>query len=168
VQSLLQHTPSTQCRLVHSVSIEHFVPGSESCLQTPPRQKSPDGQSEFVLQPVHCVLPQIPGLQSWVRFDGQVPEPSQYSGSVAVLVAASQVAARHCVLWPGTAHAVVWVPSQKPSQPVPSPMHVSRGATGLPLTAEHVPALFGRLQASHWPVQSSLQHTPSAQKLVLH
>jgi hypothetical protein len=55
-----------------------------------------------------------------------------------------------------------------PSQPVPLPTHAARGVTGLPVTGEQVPTLFDRLHASHWPVQSSLQHTPSAQKLDRH
>ena len=59
-------------------------------------------------------------------------------------------------------------PLQKPSQPVPLPGHVGREPTGLPVTAAHVPSDVGRLQASHWFVQSELQHTPSAQKLERH
>jgi hypothetical protein len=55
VQSALQQTPSTQCPLEHSASIEHFVPATDWGLHTPPRQKSSFGQSAFVLQPVHCV-----------------------------------------------------------------------------------------------------------------
>jgi hypothetical protein len=61
VQSLLQHTLSTQWPLVHSASIEHAVPLPASGLQTPPRQKFPAPQSMLVLQPVHCVAPQIAG-----------------------------------------------------------------------------------------------------------
>jgi hypothetical protein len=168
LQSLSQHTPSTQCELAHSASIEHFVPSPDCGLQTPPRQKSPDGQSAFVLHPVHCVCPQTPGLQSWVRFDGHDPEPLQNSASVATFVFASQAGPRHCRLCPGSVHAVVRTPLQAPSQPVPSPVQAGRAPTGLPVTGEQVPTLFGRLQASHCPTQSSLQHTPSAQKPLRH
>jgi hypothetical protein len=154
VQSLSQQTPSTQCPLAHSASIEHFVPAADCGLQTPPRQKSPVGQSAFVLQPVHWVCPQIPGAQSWVRVAGHAPEPLQDSARVATPVVALHDGARHCVLCPGTTHAVVFAPSQAPSHPVPLPMHAVRGATGLPVTGEHVPALFGRLHAWHWPLQS--------------
>jgi hypothetical protein len=166
VQSALQQTPSTQCPLVHSASIEQAVPVPASGLQTPPRQKLPAGQVALVLQPVHWEIPQIPGLQSWVRLTGQAPEPSQNSASVAT--AAVHDAARHCVLCPGTTQALVWTPLQLPSHPVPFPAQAARGVTGLPFTGEQVPALPGRLQASHWPVQSSLQHTPSTQKLERH
>jgi hypothetical protein len=129
VQSALQHTPSTQCPLVHSASIEHAVPVS------------------LVLQPVHWETPQIPGLQSCVRLTGHAPEPSQ--NSVRVATAAAQDGARHWVLWPGTTQAVVWTPLQVPSHPVPFPTHAVRGVTGLPFTGEHVPALPARLHASH-------------------
>jgi hypothetical protein len=122
----------------------------------------------LVLQPVHCVAPQTPGAQACVRAVGHLPEPSQNSGRVATALAALHEAPRHCLDCPGTVHAVVSTPSQAPSQPVPLPMQAVRGSTGLPVTAEHVPSWFGRLQASHCPTQSSLQHTPSTQKLVPH
>ena len=163
MQSLSQQTPSTQWPVEHSASIEHFVPGPLSGLQTPPRQKEVPPQSALVLQPVHCVFPQMPGAQSWVRTEGHDPEPLHASPSVAMFMVASHDGARHWALWPGTTQAVVSLPSQVPSQPVPSPMHATRGGMGLPLTGEHVPTLLGRLQASHCPTQSSLQHTPSTQ-----
>jgi hypothetical protein len=147
LQSALQHTPSTQCPLVHSASMEHAVPVPASGLQTPPRQKLPGGHVALVLQPVHWETPQIPGLQSCVRLTGHAPEPSQNSARVAT--AAVQDGARHCVLWPGTTQAVVWTPLQVPSHPVPFPTHAARGVTGLPFTGEHVPALPARLHASH-------------------
>jgi hypothetical protein len=65
-------------------------------------------------------------------------------------------------------HDWVVTPSQKPSQPVPLPPHAVRGATGVPVTAEHVPGEAVRLHASHCPVQSELQHTPSTQKFDWH
>ena len=108
------------------------------------------------------------GLQSCVRASGQAPEPLQYSASVATLVAALHEGLRHWVLWPGTAQAVVCTPSHAPSQPVPFPAQAGRLPIGLPMTGEQVPTLFARLQASHWPTQSSLQHTPSTQKLERH
>jgi hypothetical protein len=60
------------------------------------------------------------------------------------------------------------MPSQVPSHPVPSPGHVPRDPAGVPVTGEHVPFEPVRLQASHFPVQSLLQHTPSAQKFDRH
>jgi hypothetical protein len=168
VQSLSQQTASTQWPLVHSASTEHAVPVPERGLQTPPRQKSPFGQSAFVLHPVHRVTPHTPGLQSCVRASGQAPEPLQYSASVATLAAASHEGLRHWVLWPGTAQAVVCTPSHAPSQPVPFPAQTGRLPIGLPVTGEQVPTLFAKLHASHWPTQSSLQHTPSTQKLERH
>jgi hypothetical protein len=48
------------------------------------------------------------------------------------------------------------------------PIQAARGAIGLPETGEQVPILPERLQASHWPSQSWLQHTPSAQKVEIH
>jgi hypothetical protein len=69
---------------------------------------------------------------------------------------------------PGIVHETVVMPSQSPLHPVPSPGHALRGATGAPVTGEQVPLLVARLHASHWPVQSLLQHTPSAQNPVVH
>jgi hypothetical protein len=97
---------------------------------------------------------------------GQAPEPSQNSARVAT--APVHDGARHCVLWPGTAQAVRWTPSQLPSHPVAFPTHAARGVTGFPFTGEHVPTLPVTLHASHCPVQSSLQQTPSTQKLERH
>lgn len=129
--------------------MEHVVPSLASGLQTPPRQKSPVGQSEFVLQPAHCVAPQMPGAQSCVRLDGHEPWPSQNSRSVAVCAGASQDAARHSTVWPGTVHDVVTTPLHTPSQPVLSPGHAGREPTGGPETGVHVPAVPGTLHASH-------------------
>ena len=77
--------------------MEHAVPFDASGLHTPPRQKSPFGQSALVLHPVHCVAPQMPGVQSCVRFPGHEPCPSQNSRNVAVFMLASHEAARHSV-----------------------------------------------------------------------
>jgi len=68
----------------------------------------------------------------------------------------------------GTTHAVVCTPLHAPSQPVPSPAHAGRLPIGLPVTGAQVPTFVGKLHASHWPTQSSLQHTPSTQKLDRH
>jgi hypothetical protein len=168
VQSLSQQTRSTQCPLEHSASIEQAEPFCVSGLQMPPRQKSPFGQSLFVLQPAHWVAPQICGAHGWVRTPGQEPSPSQNSRSVAVLFVASHDAGRHSTVCPGTVQDVVTVPLHTPSQPVPSPGHAGREPTGLPVTGVQVPGAVGRLHASHWLAQALLQHTPSAQKPVRH
>jgi hypothetical protein len=38
----------------------------------------------------------------------------------------------------------------------------------VPVTAEQVPGLLGKLHASHWPEQSLLQQTPSVQNVEVH
>jgi hypothetical protein len=149
VQSLSQHTASTQCPLLHSASMEQVVPLVARGLHTPPRQKSPVGQSLFVLQPAHWLTPQMPGAQSCVRSEGHSPCPSQNSRSVAVLVVALQDAERHSTVCPGSVQDVVTMPLHVPSQPVPLPGHASRAPTGLPVAGVQVPPLPGKLHASH-------------------
>jgi hypothetical protein len=60
------------------------------------------------------------------------------------------------------------VPSHTPPQTVPSVEHASREPLGEPVTGVQMPPPFGRLHASHWPVQDERQQTPSAQKLEAH
>jgi hypothetical protein len=161
-QAVLQHTPSTQWSLAHSLLREHVAPLVETVVQTPARQNCVAAHSVSTLHPRQLVAPQPVGGQVWVRAAGQVPEPSQNSASVARPALASHEGERHCVVRPGITQACVsTAPSQVPLQPVPLPGHAEREPTGGPVTGEHVPASPGTLQASHWPVQSLLQQTPS-------
>jgi hypothetical protein len=59
-------------------------------------------------------------------------------------------------------------PSQAPPQAEPSEAHGARPACGAPVTGVQVPAAPATSQASHWPAQAALQHTPSAQKPLAH
>jgi hypothetical protein len=59
------------------------------------------------------------------------------------------------------------VPSQVPPQS-PVPAQSGREPTGAPVTALQVPSSPVTLQASHWPSQRALQHTPSTQKPLWH
>jgi hypothetical protein len=47
---------------------------------------------------------------------------------------------------------------------VPEPAQFFRDAWGAPTTAVQVPTSPPTSQASHWPLQALLQHTPSTQK----
>jgi len=47
-------------------------------------------------------------------------------------------------------------------------MQAARAPAGLPVTGLHEPGDAGKLHASHWPLQSLLQHTPSTQNVELH
>ena len=47
-------------------------------------------------------------------------------------------------------------------------MQAGREPTGEPVTVEQTPGVAARLQASHWPLQSLLQHTPSVQNVEAH
>jgi hypothetical protein len=82
-----------------------------------------------------------------------------------VFVWASHEGARHCVDGPGTSQASRFWPSQVPSHPDLSPGQAARGETGVPVTAEQVPTEPASAQASHWPLQAKLQHTPSVQNV---
>jgi len=65
-------------------------------------------------------------------------------------------------------HATRFIPSHVPPQVAGSPAHFSRAPIGTPDTAVQVPSAPGTAHASHWPPQVELQHTPSAQKPVVH
>jgi hypothetical protein len=60
-------------------------------------------------------------------------------------------------------HVLPFTPSQVPPQGEFAPLHAGRFPTGTPVTGTHSPALPGTLQASHCPMQSLLQQTPSTQ-----
>jgi hypothetical protein len=69
-------------------------------------QKSPTGHCAFVSHSVHLVAPHTDCPQDVRMIAGHTPEPllGQNAWDVAVFVATSHDAARHCVVWPGTAH----------------------------------------------------------------
>ena len=51
----------------------------------------------------------------------------------------------------------------------PEPAQAAREPRGAPdVTAVHVPGEPETLQASHWPLQATLQHTPSTQRALWH
>jgi hypothetical protein len=54
------------------------------------------------------------------------------------------------------------VPLQVAAQLEPSPVQAARVPRGAPLTALQAPTKPGTLQASHWPMQGTSQHTVSA------
>ena len=60
------------------------------------------------------------------------------------------------------------MPSQAPPQEVPSVSQAARPPWGAPATGVQVPSLPAASQASHWPPQAWLQHTPSVQKPLPH
>jgi hypothetical protein len=74
-----------------------------------------------------------------------------------------QLAGRHSTLASGYAQAELFTPSQAPAHAEPVPAHAVRAPCGAPAIGAHVPGLAVESQASHWPVQVVLQHTPSTQ-----
>jgi hypothetical protein len=94
---------------------------------------------------------------------------SHVSGAVHCGRSAVQAPMVHMpTVQPGPVHVVGlvqvmrFVPLQVPAQ-VPVPPHAVRGATGAPVTAEHVPTRPVSPQASHCPLHAVSQHTPSTQ-----
>jgi hypothetical protein len=115
-----------------------------------------------VQSPAQAVAPHENGAHGCVRTAGQAPAPSQAAASVAVPEA--HEAARHAVVAPGYAHAVIDVPLQVPPHgAAPAPAHGARAPTGAPTTAEQVPTFPATLHAWHCPPHAALQHTPSTQ-----
>jgi hypothetical protein len=108
-------------------------------------QNLPVPHCSSVLQPSHAVGPQTCCPQSTVCTAGHEPVPSQFAATVAVPLLHD--GARHCAV--ENVQDLVTTPSQAPLHAEPSPAHAAREPTGLPFTGEHVPPLFGRLQASH-------------------
>jgi len=119
-------------------------------------------QSESTAQlPLHAVAPQTYAPHDCVCVAGHAPTPLHEAWSVAT--PALHDASRHVADPPGYAQAVRAVPSHAPPQTVPSVEHAVRAPWGAPLTAAQVPALPGTSQASHSPLQATLQQTPSTQ-----
>jgi hypothetical protein len=169
VQSSLQHTPSTQWPLWHSTDWEQLPPFVVFGMQTPALQKLPVPHWFVLLpgvQPTHAVAPQIWLPQLCVVAVGQEPLPSQNEALVATPFVHD--GGLHCTVLPGTLHDCVLMPSQAPLQPVLSPTQPGRPPNGVPVTAEQMPGLPGRLHDSHWPEQSLLQHMPSTQNVEVH
>ncbi len=149
LQSVSQQTPSTQLPLLHSTPRAHPEPLSPVGVQTPDvAQNLPAPHCVSVLQPEHLLFEHTFWPQSiGALAGGQLPCPSQNVAGVAWLFV--QVGARHWVDALGTEHCCLLMPSQVPLHDEPSPGQAARGVTGVPVTAEHVPTLPFRLQASH-------------------
>lgn len=167
----VQHTPSTHWLLEHSWGIPHGLPLVFLGWQMPAAQKlvAVHFVSSPMQSPLHWVAPhtKLPQLKVWIA--GQAPAPLHPAISVATLLAALQLSARHCLVLSGYAQLAATVPLHVPPQPVASLAHWARTAPwGLPLIGMHVPTLAGTSHASHCPVHAALQHTPSAQWLLPH
>jgi hypothetical protein len=106
---------------------------------------------------------QVDGAQEIGAPATQVPSPSQLLGGIR-LAGPAQLGCAHTV--PAAYLVQAPWPLQKPLWPQVS-MGSTRQSSCRSLapagTAEHSPALSGRLQATQAPVQATLQHTPSAQ-----
>jgi hypothetical protein len=95
----------------------------------------------------------------------QEPDPLQTLAGVPTPFV--QVPGVHSTVSSAYVHVAAVFPSQVALH-VPVPAHVERDPRGVPVTIVHVPAVFCSLQDSHWPGQSELQHTPSAQCPLVH
>jgi len=130
--------------------------------QLVPLQVYPEAQSEalvqVLLQPAveQAYPPQAcPVLATQVPAVLQVPLPVNVP---PVQVAVPQEVGKvHCALAPPH------VPAQSPV-----PAHACLAPTGAPVTKPQDPAAPLRLHAWHWPLQRSLQQTPSVQKPLVH
>jgi hypothetical protein len=79
-----------------------------------------------------------------------------------VATAEEQLAAAQTVDTPGGSPHLVRSEPLHCALHAPVPTHAVRVPRGAPLTAMHVPTLPATLHASHCPVHSVSQHTPSA------
>jgi hypothetical protein len=165
--AVLQHTPSTQYPVTQSEAAAQALP----CIFLTTHllvasQYEAESQSAAV---VHVVLqPTVPhpyGAQ--VLGAGAIPHapaPSQYAAPLST--PPMQVLATHAIDVDGYAHDTL-APSHVPAQ-APVPLHAVRVPRGAPVTSLHVPTLPDSLHASHEPVHARSQHTPSAQKPLVH
>jgi hypothetical protein len=100
VQAVPQQIPSTQKALEQLLLVVHCTPLERLVVHTPALQKAPLLQSSSTLQsPLHCVPPQMYGVQFCVCSAGHRPVPVQLLARVAT--ACEQLASRHCVVDPG-------------------------------------------------------------------
>ena len=100
----------------------------------------------------------------------QLPFPPHTPTSIPI--PSVQLAAPHAVIAPAYPSQVVAVmPSHSAAAHGLSALpvaHAGREPTGWPTTGVHVPAVSITLHASHCPLQSELQQTPSTQTLLVH
>jgi hypothetical protein len=130
------------------------------CSHVPALHRNPDAQSaataHAVLQPV---APHAYGTHDVALTGLQLPLPSQVA--VGVKAAPLHDGEEHSDV--GNVHPPRTVPSHFPLQ-TPVPAQAPRAPWGAPVTVEQVPTFPVRSHASHLPVQSASQQTPSVQK----
>jgi hypothetical protein len=112
-----------------------------------------------------------PAVAHWLL--GQVLDidvlhaPSPLQTEAVVTLPLTQVAAVQIVALSGNVQVFPLVPSHCPAHG-PVPPQASRGPTGVPWTALHVPRDPVSLHDSHWPSHDVSQHNPSTQCPVEH
>ena len=121
----------------------------------PPQRSKPVAQ--LLAQPVPSL--RQPNMQDIVVEAVQDPPPLQ-SAAVVAMPLLQPAAAPQDVLLGGKTQVLrlATLPSHLPAQ-TPVPAHGERGA----VVGVHAPLALAVEHDSHWPVQASLQHTPSAQ-----
>jgi hypothetical protein len=136
-------------------------------MHLPPLHVLPSAQSVSIAQIVlHAVAPHEYAPHATAGGVLQLPLPSHTPTSVPI--PSVQLAASHVIVAPAyPSHAVAVMPSHSAASHGLSALpiaHAAREPTGLPTTGVHVPAVPNTLHASHCPLQSELQQTPSAQR----
>jgi hypothetical protein len=155
-----QHRASTQWPLPHWESVVQLAPRADFFTHWDPLQVYPAAHSFAVAHRVAQASPaQANGSQGVDTASGQVPVPSHLAAAIAT--PKLQLAGRHerSVV---ASQAVTLIPSQNPAHRL-EPPQAGRAPRGLPRTGRHAPASPGTSQASHWPVHSESQQTPSVQ-----
>lgn len=99
VHAPLQHTPSTQLPLVHSVPALQACPFGKRSSHNPAEQTCPAPHGVVVEHCVHAVPAQTYGSHCTVCLAGHDPVPEQNACFVAILLA--HAGARHSTLVPG-------------------------------------------------------------------
>lgn len=79
---------------------------------------------------------------------GVLQTPALLQTDAVVTLPATQVAGVQTAVLSGKVQLLPLLPSQRPLQ-IPVPLHVARGASGLPLMALHVPTKPASLHDSH-------------------
>lgn len=173
LMQLRRHAPSLQTYGAQSVSVPPtgvalvlsalHTPEETGATHWPAVHTKPTLQSLAAVQLVlHLSLAQAYGSQA-VSAITQAPVVPLHLPACAMF--AAQVGVPQSVpSGMSSLHAVRFVPSQAPAQPV-SPVHLLRLPAGAPVFATHVPV---ESHFSHWPSQAVSQHTPSTQCLVGH